>query len=373
MASRVTTQADLSRALSALARSKSADARERVLVALGKLCDGSSECRRPEVQAVLGEVLRALVAEAEHDIRVRLAERLASAAWVPHTLLSVLLLDDIEIARPVIAGSPLLTDHDLLRLLVEATLEHRIEVARRPGIGPAVVEAILEQDRPELLSALAGNSSAEIEPPAMTRLVAGARHAVGVRAPLARHPRLGPDAAAALYAWVGGTLRETLAARFALDPAALTAPMEGAVPQAHGSAGLGSGRDPAGPDRAEMERRLVAKLDGAGQLRPGYLLRALREGKLGLFLTVLATLGGFPLERVREAVEDARPDRLALACAAIGIDRSVFPTVLALVRGLNQGLPGGGGANGTAPREHLSPQAARAAFMGEAAPAIATA
>jgi uncharacterized protein (DUF2336 family) len=90
-----------------------------------------------------------------------------------------------------------------------------------------------------------------------------------------------------------------------------------------------------------MERRLIAKLHDAGQLRPGYLLRALREGKMSLFEGALAKLGGFTLEQVRLAAGADRPELLALACAAVGVDRSVFPTILSLVRELNGGKPNG--------------------------------
>ena len=45
---------------------------------------------------------------------------------------------------------------------------------------------------------------------------------------------------------------------------------------------------------------------------------------------------------MRRALDSDRPELLALACAAVGIDRSAFPTILAMVRDLNGGRPGGG-------------------------------
>jgi hypothetical protein len=95
-------------------------------------------------------------------------------------------------------------------------------------------------------------------------------------------------------------------------------------------------------DREEMEAALVEKLDAAGQLRPGYLLRVLRERRLPLFLFALARLGKFDVRQVRRAIDSNRPELLALACSAVGIDRSVFPTILTHVRELNGGRPGGG-------------------------------
>ena len=63
----------------------------------------------PPVQGLLSSIFMSLVVEAERDIRRRLSEKLATASWAPVALINVLALDDIEIARPVIAGSPVLT------------------------------------------------------------------------------------------------------------------------------------------------------------------------------------------------------------------------------------------------------------------------
>ena len=56
----------------------------------------------------------------------------------------------------------------------------------------------------------------------------------------------------------------------------------------------------------------------------------------------LATLGEFAPEDVRKALDSDRPELLGLACAAVSIDRSAFPTILQLVRELNEERPGGG-------------------------------
>ncbi len=56
----------------------------------------------------------------------------------------------------------------------------------------------------------------------------------------------------------------------------------------------------------------------------------------------MARLGSFEPDHVRRAIDGNRPELLALACSAVGIDRSVFPTILEHVRQLNGGRPGGG-------------------------------
>lgn len=331
-----------------LAEARGPGDRERLLLAITDLCESAESVGALDtdaVQALLNDIFMSLVVEAEREIRRRLSDKLAPARWAPRALINVLALDDIEIARPIIAMSPVLQDRDLIRLLVEATIEHQIEVARRPNIGPLVVDAILTQEEPAVLTALACNDTAEVSPEGMARLVAASKRIPALRPPLVRHPRLTQELAGRLYAWIGSSLRDAIVARFQVDPSAFDEALAEAVRDTHSDfAGQKTEElPPFTPDRerAEMEQRLVAKLHDSGQLKASYLLRSLREGELSLFEAALAKLGAFSPRQVRTAMSHSQPELLALACASVGVDRSVFPTVLTLVRQLNEGLPGG--------------------------------
>ncbi|MDY6924308.1 MAG: DUF2336 domain-containing protein [Pseudomonadota bacterium] len=324
--------------LLALAHNPSPDARERLLLGVVALCDA----RPPtgELSPVLGEIFLTLARQAERDVRKILSERLAGADWAPAALINVLALDEIEIARPVLAASPILQDDDLLRVLVEATLEHQIEVARRPHLGGRVADAIIERGEPATLTALAFNRTAEISLDGVRRLVEQSRRVAALRGPLIRHPRLTEQLAEQMYEWVGEALRQSICARFQLDESKLAAMVDRAVCDAR----LDAPPPPADDqDRDEMERRLVAKLQAAGQLRAGYLIRAVRERRLGLFVHALATLGGFSVGEVRDAMAAASPEALYYACASVGVDRAVYPALLVEIRLLNDGSPGDAG------------------------------
>lgn len=329
-----------------LARSRQPADRERLLLAIADLCaapHADAAARSRPVQALLSSIFMQLVVEAERDLRRRLAEKLATATWAPNALINVLALDDIEIAAPIIASSPVLGDADLVRLLVEATIEHQIAVARRPELAHVVVSAILERAEPAVLTALATNQTAHLSEADMAELIEAAQTIATLRAPLSEHPQLTGRLAERLYLWVGLALRKGLAERFSLDERALDAALAGAI--ARTQLGVDAQTAPRlhrEGEREDMEQRLVDKLHAAGQLRPGYLIRALREQRLGVFTAALAVLGEFDIEHVRSTLNCDRPELLALACAAIGIDRSVFPDILQMVRDLNAGRPGGG-------------------------------
>lgn len=341
-----------------LAQDPSADARQRLLVAVLSLCD--SQPPTGDLSIVLGEIFLTLAAQAERDVRKLLSESLSRVDWAPRALINVLALDEIEIARPVLANSPILQDEDLLRVLVEATLEHQIEVARRPNLTGRVADAIIDRGEPATMTALASNRGAEISVEGLRRLVEHSRRIAALRAPLTRHPLMTQQLAEQMYQWVGVALRQSIAARFQVDEARLGPLIDQAVADAHRGSVVPAPSEES-PEREEMERRLIDKLQAAGQLRPGYLIRAIRERRLGLFVHGLAALGGFSVAQVRTAMGAGTPETLYYACAAVGIDRAVFPAVLTEIRALNGGPPGDSGL-AVWLRGSISPSSAARAF-----------
>jgi uncharacterized protein (DUF2336 family) len=323
--------------LLALAHNTSTEARQRLLLGVVALCDACPPSG--ELSPVLGEIFLTLARRAEREVRKALSEKLAHAEWAPAALVNVLALDEIEIARPILECSPILQDEDLLRVLIEASLEHQIAVARRPRISGRVADAVIEQAEPAVLMALTTNHTAGISPEGVRRLVEHSRRIAALRGPLTRHPLLTETLAEQMYQWVGTALRQSIAARFNVDEQALGAAVQAAVegivrPTAPEERPADQG------DRDEMERRLIDKLQSAGQLRAGLLIRAVREKRLSLFAHGLSTLGGFTVEQVRTALSAPTPEALYYACAAVGIDRAVFPTLLVELRKLNDSLPG---------------------------------
>jgi uncharacterized protein (DUF2336 family) len=327
--------------LLALAKSREPADRERLLMAVVSLCElaGPSGPHPSRSKTLIDDIFMTLVVDAEREMRRRLAERIADAPWAPRALIHVLALDDIEIARPIIAASPLLDDADLVRLLVGATLDHQIAIARRQHIGPTVTQAILDTQEPSLLTALAENVTAILPDNGMARLVEAARLMPRLHTSLVCHPQMTEALALNLYSWIGEALRGALQERFRLDPDTLRAALIDAVNDTLDEP-LGPASAYVQPEgRAATERQLIEKLDAAEQLRPGYLLRALRENKLSLFRAALAKLADLETADLQAAMVSDKPEILALACLVAGIDRSAFPTILAQVRQLNEGLP----------------------------------
>lgn len=340
-----------------LASSRSADDRQRLLLKVTSLCESNPP--PPKVAPLLSDIFLALTAQAERDIRLALSERIAGVDWAPPALVNMLALDEIEIARPVITSSPLLQNADLIRLLIEATLEHQIAVARRPQLARPVVDTIVDRAEPVTMTALASNRTADIGEDAMRKLVDHSRRIAGLRAPLTRHPRLNEQLAQQLYQWVGQALRQSIGERFRIDDAQLNAAVQDAAAKAVGSPEWRAMSARMTEDRARIdaERRLVEKLQAAGQLRPGLLVRALREQRFELFEQTLAVLGGFSEAQVHHAIRAPTAEPLYLACIAVGVDKAVFASLLVEVRKLSGGMPADGGWKATPMSAHAASRA----------------
>lgn len=317
-----------------LAKSRSPDDQHRLLMGVASLYESASD--HGGAPDALTDIFIALTRSAEREIRQVLAQRLARVEWAPVALVRMLAADEIQIARPVIAASPLLLDDDLLRLLNDCSIEHQIQVALRPDLGAAVARAIVAGRDPAVMTALATNRSARIEAEAFAELVGQSRQLAALRAPLTRHPSLQEDLALRLYQWVGEALRQAISDRFTIDSARLSQAVQGAAQTASRT---GAEWTVPPPPADDIDARLVAKLHAADQLRPAYLIRALREEKLGVFAHGLAILGRFEVSQIYRALggDTARP--LFLACIAVGLDRAAFPALLTEIRKLNKGFP----------------------------------
>ena len=321
-----------------LAKKRSPDDQNRLLMGVAGLYESAgAHGGAPEA---LADIFIALTRSAEREIRQVLAQRLARVEWAPAALVRMLAADEIEIARPVIAASPLLLDEDLLQLLSDCSIEHQIQVALRPNIGAAVARAIIAGADPAVMTALATNRTAQIEASVFADLVGHSRQLAALRAPLTRHPSLDEALALRLYQWVGDALRQAISDRFTIDPDRLAEAVRSVARTTAGEAAggqVGAVDWDAPPE--DLDARLVAKLHAAGQLRPAYLIRALREEKLGVFAHGLAMLGRFEVTQVRRALDGDTARPLFLACIAVGLDRAAFPAILTEIRKLNKGFP----------------------------------
>lgn len=157
-------------------------------------------------------------------VRAALAEALATMPDVPRDLVLRLARDtEWPVAEPVIRLSPLLTDSDLLSLIVTppATFSRRA-VAGRPGLTESLTDRLTRLADDGTILTLLSNSSASLRESTVSALIARAEDKPDLQAALVRRPVLSQHAMVALAAIVTDDVVGELAARADLPPRTAT-------------------------------------------------------------------------------------------------------------------------------------------------------
>ncbi len=223
----------------------------------------------------------------EPRVRRALAHALAGSRDAPRHLVLALAGDAANVARIVLAASPLLAEEDLIEAVATCEVEAQVAVARRARLPAAVAAALAEvAERPAAL-ALLGNVGAEIGEPALWRLYDRFADDEEARVRFAGRPGL------------TGALRAALAAA---TVEACAAEIDRFEPRQAARVAR-EGREQAfvaiaGDCPPEQLVGLVEWLRRRNYLTLGLLVRALAGGDVALTGESLAQMAGVPRRRV---------------------------------------------------------------------------
>lgn len=322
---------DMSRLAQLAINPQNGASREEIYLAVASLYRIQGTGLNQRERELMRDILRRLTRDVEMAIRVALAQRLTEDTAAPHDLILLLVDDSIEVARPLILHSPLLTESDMLKLIDEAGTPHQEAVAGRANIGESVTSALAASEHESVLLALVRNVTARISETTYNVLIEKSRAMNGLAEPLVRRPDLPPQLAVQMCDWVSDALRGYIQTNYHMAARKI----DSAIADANNvlKSEPPAPKDPP-PDSAQ---KLIGKLADSGQLKAGFLMRVLNQGQADLFDLAFARLLEIDLEKFRAYFYKDDAGRVALACRAAGIDRSVFPTVFNLSRQTRQG------------------------------------
>jgi uncharacterized protein (DUF2336 family) len=201
-----------------------ADTDARVRTILGRklttLAPTLTKEARLRVQQDAVANLTAMVAEAGQRVRASIAATIREMPDGPREIILRLAHDPVVmVCEPIILFSPMLTQEDLVALITSGPPSSTfVAVAKRPGIGALVSDAIVGTADQAAIGALLANHTAQIRETTLDALAAQSEEHVSWQEPLVRRPRLPARAQQMLSEIVTGHLLKTLAARDDLDP-----------------------------------------------------------------------------------------------------------------------------------------------------------
>ena len=127
-------------------------------------CDDDQVAQYDEVLCQLAELV-------EVEARVHVAKLLAPLDRAPGTVLVKLANDIIEVARPLLEFSNVLSDDDLIDIITNQTEDHRVAIASRTRLTERVGEALAEHGKTASVVRLVRNPKAEFDRATLEKLV----------------------------------------------------------------------------------------------------------------------------------------------------------------------------------------------------------
>lgn len=286
-----------------------------LVAALGRACLAPTTSLGQSESALLGDILRRLIRDVEMPVRRALAEQLSQRDDAPHDLISLLANDVIDVAYPLLAKSPLLSDDELIGVVTRHARKHALAVSKREIVSAAVSDALVETGDEEVVVSLLENDGATISAETMDGLVARSENVEAYRGPLLGRKDLDLDIAMRMADWVGDSLRRYIADRFDIDEAKLKRAVSDAVLEAIDEDIFDSGSDNAPTLNVEEKA-------------PGpRLLHALTHDNMTLFKQTFEGLCGVQSSWAEDSLYPSG-EALAIACRALELDREVYERIL---------------------------------------------
>lgn len=168
-------------------------------------------------RAMAGDILLEILFHATDEDRALCSRRLAVMKDAPRRLLRYLAQCSFEVAQPILEQNEAFDASDLCQIVERVTTQHRLAMAGRKIIQPALSDKLAEFGEPSVLEALVTNRGSQLSEHALDVLVTRSRKHERLCNLLIKRTDLRPSQAMILFWWADGDTRRDILRRFAAD------------------------------------------------------------------------------------------------------------------------------------------------------------
>lgn len=269
---------------------------------------------------LLTDVLIQLATQAQADLRQALAERVAVLEDMPLRMVLHLANDEIDVARPILQKSMALEEMDLIYIIKSHSAEYWQEIAKRETLTDKLIDTLADSGDVGTAINLAENQAITLTEYALDIFTPLAGENEALARPLIAREELPKELVAKIYETVGAELKKTIEARFAdisTDAGAVVDVLDDVTKEFKNSARF---------DFMPTESSLAAAahMKENDMLDPGMMTEVLRRGQIPNFIAQFSAYTGVSPRVAHEMLGQKAGQSLAIACKAVGIDKSAF-------------------------------------------------
>lgn len=271
----------------------------------------------PVERQIAHDILGYMVHDVAVLVRESLSKSLRNLPGAPHDIVVALARDIDQVAMPVLEESPVLTEEDLIGIVVSGSVAKQKAIASRPTVEARVSAALVETNNRGVVAVLVSNEGAIIDEETYEKVVDRFGDDEEIAEPLVQRKDLPLTLAERLVTMVSDRLREYLIERHSIDEDVAQRLIEESRERSTIELVDGVGME-------EMAR-LVTQLHDNHRLTPTIMLRAACMGEMRFVEASLALLTSLPEPRVWRLVHDEGPLGFRAIYARAGLPEVLFP------------------------------------------------
>lgn len=305
-----------------LAGENSSDRRRELLREITDVFLENPESYNETEAQYFGEIMGKVAYDLERQVREELARKLAEESAAPPELIRKLANDEISIAQPVIAKSPVLKQEDLIEIAESRGQEHMMAMTKRTDIGENLSEILVQKGDDRVVEGLVRNETAKISRDTMQKVVERSESSVVLQAPLVERPDLPADLMKDMLAFVSDDIKARI-----MDQTNLVNADK--LDEILDNVGAKIERKSALRKNSKSKPEvLIEELIKNGELNENKLVELAKQRKIPEFICGLAHIAELDLSATRRAIMDRSGEGLAIVCKSCGFAQATFSTFI---------------------------------------------
>ena len=298
--------------------------RNQLMTHVVQLYAMSNDRINPELLAVYDSVLVRLADLVEAEALAFVAQKLAPLANAPQTIVRKLAHEPIDVARPVLERSPILSEDDLLGIASTQGPGHLDAIAGRSSVPPVVSQVLIERGDSPVKLKLARNKGAQFFDASYEALVREARADVRLQESLADRDDLPVSVVRALVEVASVAVQHKLLRHGRPEVARRVTEAAGLAAERLSNEQWLARYD------FEAAYRSVSLTVKKQPLSEGTVAQMARAGRFAEAVVMFALCAGVPLEDAKHWCVRADPKPFLIMCKALGFSEETVAAFLQL-------------------------------------------
>ncbi len=300
----------------------SQERRTEMLRSVTNLFLGNAERYGHEQVALFGDVLGLLTKQVESYILAELSAKLAPVDNAPHSVaVNLARHNEISVAGPILAQSPVLSDRDLIDIAETKGQQHLGAISERKRIVAAVTDILVERGDSIVVRKLTQNEGASFSNAGFVTLTKRADTDEHLAENLVMRMDLPPELLERLVSKATEAVRTRLATR--LEPAG-----QQMLKDLLSSASDKTLREAAGPRDFKRAETLIDSLQKNDQLDEMAICAFAAAARYEEMTVGIARLSSAPVELIEKLMKNPRYDGVLVTCKAAGLRWPIFKAIL---------------------------------------------